>query len=236
MLKSSWFVVLSLALWFPGHVDGRDPQPVTSLGEVQQLLDELVERSFPELAEGRIKLRTFKSESVYFRSRPTIGSFLFSKRLTYLIDVNPRVFELEPPREAVVAILAHELSHSSHYTRSSRWRVVGDLRQFVCSQHMVRFERRTDLDAIDRGYHAGLAQYREWIYAELTPKALAKKRRDYLTPEEIHLVERVRHDHPDLMAEWRREPPRDLAAFEASLAAHLATHPAPTGLAQGLTR
>lgn len=200
--------------------------PVKSVAEIRQILDELVARSFPELEGRKIKIRTFDSDAFYFRSRPTIGSFVRWKKQAYVIDVNTRVFQLEPPREAVIAILAHELCHSSHYASSSRGTVVKELRMFFSQRRMSRFERRTDLDAMSRGYAKGLILYREWIYPTLDKKSLAKKRKSYLTPEEILLVEGVRGDHADLLAEWQQSPPRTLAGFEESLARHLAAHAA----------
>ncbi len=50
---------------------------------------------------------------------------------------------------------------------------------------IAEYERETDHFALTRGCGSGLITYREWRYDPIPPDAVAEKRRDYLTPEEI---------------------------------------------------
>ena len=88
------------------------------------------------------------------------------------------------PDEAREAIVAHELAHIAYYANGNRLHLFGLLR-LIEKNFRQSFERRADLDTIERGYGEGLKQYRLWLYQHVPPKALAEKKRDYLSPEEI---------------------------------------------------
>ena len=103
----------------------------------------------------------------------------------YTLLVNPKASGLATTDPAAVeAIVAHELEHISSYTRHNRWRMLGLVRLIKLSSE-TRWERATDERAIARGYGAGLIRYRRWLYGVVSPKVAARKRRVYLTPEEI---------------------------------------------------
>jgi hypothetical protein len=52
----------------------------------------------------------------------------------------------------------------------------------------ARFERGTDLAAIRMGYGEGLIEYREWLYRQLNSTDREKRKKTYMTPEEIRDV------------------------------------------------
>lgn len=202
----------------------RSAPTVQSLADIDALVRQVVARSYPELADARIKVREVKGDDdVFFTSSFTAGSFLFRRKLTYCVRVNRDLYRARPPRAAIEAILAHELAHTAYYHARKKRHLFKLVRIFLSKKHNTSFERATDLVTIEKGYGAGLAEYRRWIYARLQGKALAKKRATYLSPEEIAFVEGARAAHPGVMAGWKSSPPKTLAAFQASLAAYAAS-------------
>jgi len=154
-------------------------------------------------------VRSFKSASDFFRARPRIPDFFVKKDLRYVILVNPRAYELEVPEDGVEAILAHELSHVVYLKKRNRLRHLALLR--LLSGSFVRdFERRTDLEAISRGYGEGLKVYRDWLYQHIPQENLAEKRRDYLSSEEIDAILLRVRQCPQLLNSWLKKPPRNL--------------------------
>ena len=143
--------------------------------------------SFPELSKADIRIRFFESESDYFQARFSISRFVFMRKMRYFIRVNSTPALQTASDESKRAIMAHELAHLTYYTSGNRLRLFGLLR---LSEKSFRqdFERRTDLEVIRRGYAQGLKQYRFWLYQHVPARALAEKRRDYLSPEEIDEV------------------------------------------------
>lgn len=140
--------------------------------------------SFPELADAHIELRPFRSPSVYFQARFTWTSFLFHRRLAYVIGFNEDALRRGAAPEALRAVMAHELSHLSYYRQRNRLRLLGLVR-LVSPRATARLERETDKDTIRRGYGPGLRLYRQWLYANIPPREVPRKQRTYLTPEEI---------------------------------------------------
>ena len=173
----------------------------------------LVERirtsSYPELQATQIQVRSFKSASDFFRARPRIPDFFVKKNLRYVVLVNPRAYELEVPEDGVEAIIAHELSHVAYLKKRNRLKHLALLR--LLSGSFVRdFERRTDLEAISRGYGEGLKVYRHWLYQHIPQKNLVEKRRDYLCSEEIDAILLRIRQCPQLLDSWLKKPPRNL--------------------------
>jgi hypothetical protein len=83
----------------------------------------------------------------------------------------------------------HELAHVVDYANGNRVRLLGLIR-LASPRFRERFETRTDVEALRRGYAQGLKQYRIWLYQHLSADVLREKRRDYLTPEEIDAIQR----------------------------------------------
>ena len=107
------------------------------------------------------------------------------RRMHYTLLVNPKASGLAATDPAAIeAIIAHELEHISSYTSHPRWRMLNLVRLMKVSSQ-IRWARAADERAMKRGYGAGLIRYRRWLYGMVSPQVAARKRRVYLTPEEI---------------------------------------------------
>jgi len=180
------------------------------------IVDEIIKTSFPELNDASIKIKTFKSQADYFRARFTFTRFLTFRKIHYLIFVNPQVFEKNAPMNGIRAIIAHELSHIAYYRRHNRFELLG-LISLQSKTFTARFERGADLQAIKRGYGAGLQEYREWLYQNIPPKSLIAKKRDYFSPEEIELITDSIREKPSLIDYWIKNVPRNLNEIQSTV-------------------
>jgi hypothetical protein len=141
--------------------------------------------AFPELSKAPIHIKELESASDFFRARPRLIDFLLPQRMHYTLLVNRKASGLAATDPmAIEAIIAHELEHISSYTSHPRWRMLGLVRLIKLSCE-IRWERAADERAITRGYGLGLIRYRRWLYGAVSPQVAARKRRVYLTPEEI---------------------------------------------------
>lgn len=165
--------------------------------------------SFPELASVDLRLHTFHSQADYFRTRFSLPRFLLLQRMRYFVEVNPNLFGQQAPTDGVCSVLAHELSHVVSLSHGNRIRRLGLIR-LLSKGYTAQFERKTDLEAIRRGYGDGLKSYRTWVYAHIPPIALAAKRRNYFSPDEIEAIQTRLREHPDLFSEWSKRAPRNL--------------------------
>lgn len=187
-----------------------------AVAETSCIVAEIVKKSFPELREARISVKTFHSTSDYFRSRFSFSRFLTFRRLHYIVFVNPQIFEKDAPPGAIRAIVAHELAHTAYYRRHNRFELFG-LVALESKSFVARFERAADLQAIKRGYGAGLKKYREWLYRNIPATKITHKKRDYFSPEEIDLILTAIKEQPDLIDFWIKNVPRDLREIESSI-------------------
>ena len=154
----------------------------------ERLVREVRSSSFPELLDRDIRVQQFASSSDYFQARFSIWRFLTVRRMHYVIRVNSAAL-IAAPEEGKRAIIAHELAHVAYYGNGNRLRLFGLIR-LGSSGFRERFERRADIEALQRGYAQGLKQYRIWLYQHVSAGVLQEKRRDYLTPEEIDAIQR----------------------------------------------
>jgi len=183
------------------------------IGATGRVLQDIQVTSYPELAHVDLRVRSFRSQSDYFRTRFSLYRFLLPMRMRYFVDVNPALFQEQAPLEGICAILAHELAHVVSLSRGNRIRRLGLVRLLSKGQ-TTKFERRADLDAIHRGYGDGLKSYREWVYVHIPPSKLQEKRRNYFSPEEIAAIEKKLLEQPDLFAYWSEHVPMNLRAIE----------------------
>ena len=183
------------------------------IGAVGAVLQDIQGTSYPELAHLDLRVRPFRSQSNYFRTRFSLSRFLLPLRMRYFVDVNPVLFQEQAPSDGVCAILAHELVHVVSLSRGNRIRRLGLVRLLSKGQ-ITKFERRTDLEAIHQGYGVGLKSYREWVYVHIPPSKLQEKRRNYFSPEEIAAIEKKLLEQPDLFAYWSEHVPMNLRAIE----------------------
>jgi Zn-dependent protease with chaperone function len=180
---------------------------------VQRVVDEVRQSSYPELQGISLHLQLFTSDSDYFQARFTSASFLGRKKLRYVLFVNRQLFAPPPPEDGLRAILAHELGHLVYYQSHCRLQLLS-LARLATPGFAARFERATDLLAIERGYGSGLKAYREWLYQRIPAHKLREKQRNYFSPAEIDAVLRRLQAQPALLQRWRKQPPRSLAEIE----------------------
>ena len=200
-----------------------DDIPLRDLAHVEQLVDGLLETSFPELADVNVRISTTSSEIAYFVSQPDFKSLLNPfKQRAYVVRASPRLFTHDGSlpdlsEHAAEAILAHELCHTVDYERGLKNLVKAAWTQ-LGGDAEVRAERRTDLEAIQRGFAGGLAEYRRWIYPTLPEEAAQRKREVYFTPEEISAIVAALDENPALLDIWMRDPPLSLEDIQRDAA------------------
>lgn len=186
-----------------------------AIGEISRIVAEVVKESYPELQNTKIKVKTFESKSDYFRSQFSVTRFLTFRKLRCVILINPHVYEKNAPADGIRAIIAHELAHTAYYKRHNRFELFG-LIGLESKAFTARFERGADLQAIKRGYGAGLKNYREWLYRNIPPAKMPAKKRDYFSPEEIDLILAAIKEKPALMNFWIKKVPRSADEIRAS--------------------
>lgn len=203
----------SVAFTFSVTAQKQSSQKVdekTAVKKVRQMIGEIAPKSFPKIKLKKIHVKTFESNSSFFKARFSFTRFLTFQKMRHLVYVNPKVFELNAPEEGIRAILAHELAHVHYYTRKNRFQLLG-LASLSSGSFTAKFERKADLEAIARGYGEGLIQYRLWLYKNISAKSLPAKKRNYFSPEEISLIIPALQQNPDLLEKLRKDVPRNLA-------------------------
>ena len=180
-----------------------------AIEKTQNYLREIIEKSYPELKNEKISVKIFQSDSNYFKSQFSFSRYLMFQKLNYTIFVNPEVYQRNAPETAVRAILAHELAHVLYYKRKNRLELLG-LVSLTDNSFNAKFERKTDLEAIVRGYGEGLKMFREWLYQNVPAKNLEAKKRDYFSPNEIDLILELLQKKPEIINVWRKRVPRNL--------------------------
>ncbi len=203
-------ILITLFILSPSAA-ASDPK-TEAIERTRSMVEEIRARSFPELRNAEIKIKTFDSSSDYFRSRFGWPQFFFG-RMRCILLVNPDVFGRNAPEEAIRAIIAHELAHALYYKKGNRLRLFGLIR-LISRDFTAGFERAADLQAISRGYGEGLKQYRSWLYRNVPQEKLGEKKRNYFSPEEIDAIISATERRPELMREWLRRAPRNLSQIE----------------------
>jgi hypothetical protein len=186
----------------------------TARERARMLIDEIRAESFPELRDADLRVKTFSSDSDYFRSRLGLPQFFFGK-MRCIIEVNPAAFDLDAPPSALRAIIAHEIAHSLYYKKRNRVRLLGLVR-LLSKDFTAGFERWADLQAISRGYGEGLREYRKWLYRNVPANRIDEKKRNYFSPEEIDAILSAVKERPELMGIWLKRAPRNLREIEAA--------------------
>ena len=196
---------------------------VRTLNDVRAIIQAVVTASFPELAGAQIVVEAFASDGDFFRSTIRPSDALKSGPLTFVVQVNPRCFALQISSEAVRGVVAHELVHTAAFATGGRPAVaaaaVVTLGAMAVPGTDAAYERRTDLEAVVRGYAADLAAFRAFQAAVLPPKIFKGKQLTYLTAAELRLSETALKEHPALLARWRHQPPASLAEMTAEVSA-----------------
>jgi hypothetical protein len=197
-----------------GNSDSELEQADVAIGAASAVILDVRAMSFSELEHVDLRVRTFRSQSDYLRTRFSFSRFLLLMPMQYFVDVNPALFQEQAPSDGVCAILAHELVHIVSLSRGNRIRRLGLVR-LLSKRQTAKFERRTDLEAIHRGYGDGLRTYRKWVYAHISPDKLQEKRRNYFSPEEIGAIQILLQERPELFGYWRGHVPMSLQEIQS---------------------
>ena len=151
----------------------------------QDLVTDVRQEFFPDLAHLNIPIRKFHQASYYLQAGVKKAALLIGKK-RYHLDVNPFMLACPPEVEALRAILVHEFEHFRDYDGRSANEVVAlGLRYATCKQLRARYELGSDEKALQLHLGEGLKAYRVWLYQWLSPKELRKKQTYYYTPAEI---------------------------------------------------
>jgi hypothetical protein len=191
-----------------------DPRTTDVLASEDQLVRDIIGRSFPKLSGVEIRLKEFQSNSDYFRTSFSAIRFLTGRKMRYYVRVNPDWRRQGAPVDGVQSILAHELAHIEDLSRGKRIRLFR-LTGLLFKGWTARFERRADLTALARDYGSGLKAYRAWLYDHVPAEKLGEKRRDYFTPDEIDAILAAAASRPDVFDYWRRQVPMNLTEIQA---------------------
>lgn len=188
----------------------------TPIEQTSKIVNEVIAKSYPELVNTNIKIKTFQSKTDYFKARFSFTNFLTFQKIQTIIFVNPLVFEKNAPENGIRAILAHELAHALYYQGKNRLQLFG-LVKLLNGESSAKFERGADLVAIFRGYGKGLIEYREWLYTNIPPQNIAIKKRNYFTPEEINLLILTFEANKSVFERLSKNVPLNLIELEKEL-------------------
>lgn len=195
------FLLFSQTVFSKNQTDRQNE----AVEKTDKFVSAVINNSFPELEKAKIKIKTFESESNYFKAQFSYTRYLTFQKMRYTIYVNPEVYRRAAPETGIRAILAHELAHILYYRRKNRLQFFG-LLSLTDKSFTAKFERKADLEAISRGYGNGLIEYRNWLYKNIPAKVLQEKKRNYFSPEEIRAIMKK----PEKIDFWRKNVPRNL--------------------------
>ena len=135
---------------------------------------------------------------------PTITSFLFHKKLKYVVYMNQSAATTnlhikELSFNAKVGWLGHELGHVLQCVRQSRMQTLWMGIRLASKKFMAQFERETDIITIE--HQLGYALYEGMYYTlnnpKVSPEYLETLNRNYLSLEEIlSWIQRVQRRKP----------------------------------------
>jgi len=230
ILKTIFITALCLTLPTLLFAGKKKELTKEQIEKIRQMTETIIKKTHHSLDNDRnnrrrkfkLKFHSIKNPQYFLESNFTIGRFLFGKP-NYKIGVNPIVFDHHISDLALEGILAHELVHSEDYYNGSTIRTIIPIGYKVSrKKKRIQYERKTDLKTVLYGYSKGLIAYKNFQYPLLAPKELKKKKEEYLTPEEIELIDSIKEDHPELIQKWLKgKIPVDLKQFKAEIKAHL---------------
>ncbi|MBX2800079.1 MAG: hypothetical protein KTR31_20545 [Myxococcales bacterium] len=167
-----------------GRCDGLMAGAPATAETWAELVTQVQRATLPELDDAEIELVLAHSSSSFLWANVRPSTLLRRRdQRIYRIHYTDDVFD-GLSRAGQVAIVAHELEHVRHYTHMRPLRLVGFGLWYVLAP-VARYERRTDELPLQAGCGPGLADYRRWQQPRVSPRVARKKRRNYLTPEQI---------------------------------------------------
>jgi hypothetical protein len=221
-------LVAIFAIQSPSIAKGNEKRDLTErqLSLLKQISKDIIKGTHRaldnEINERRRKFKlTFhplNNPQYYFQSNFTISRLLFGVP-KYKIQVNPLVFDKGISDNALRGVLAHELMHSiDYYTGSTIASIIPIGLKVSRKKSRRQYERKTDLRIVLLGYGDDLIEYKKFQYPLLNEKQLTRKKLEYLTPEEILLIESIRFKYPKLISHWlKKKIPLNLKSFQEEL-------------------
>lgn len=159
----------------------------SELQPISKRVERLVEESFPELQGLEIKLKSMEAKDFFFATHVE-NAYRRAKSRQYIVLVNTDILEREISSGALDGILAHELQHLVHYSKMNFFELAWLYLRYELLEdedYIVEYERRTDREALARGYHSQLEAYRIWLYKQFSSAIRKRKKLRYMTPDEI---------------------------------------------------
>jgi hypothetical protein len=171
------------------------PQQISE-SRMLDLIKKTQEKFFPELKDVSISIVNFESKNYFFQAQPKIESILNKRqKRKYHVMVNTKIYKCSPSSAALEGILVHELQHILDYHQKAFGRLVGFARKYSFNKKFqLNYEQLTDIKTIQRGAATGLAEFRTWVYTQLTQKQVERKALEYLTPVEIEYIDKHQHE------------------------------------------
>tara|TARA_R110002072_G_scaffold64203_3_gene159424 strand:- start:36941 stop:37933 length:993 start_codon:yes stop_codon:yes gene_type:complete len=188
---------------------------------IKKVIQDLIQSSHQSLNKENLKisLYTIDSPEYFFVSNFGAKRLLLGSK-NYRIGVNPLIFKNNIPKDALKAVLAHELVHTEDYENGSTLGTILPIGVKVSfKKSRAQYERKTDLKVVKKGFYKELLSYKKWQYTLLSPAALKIKKIEYLTPEEIYFTHNIATQQPELFNTWTEDfTPRNLSEFKLSTA------------------
>jgi hypothetical protein len=192
-------------------VPGQDAPPDAQRERLRAVVDDVRARSFPDLQDATIAVEVLEhDEGATFFALSNFGVIeALGGARRYQILLSRRLLELDvnATRPALFAVVAHELSHTVDYEERDAAGLFSLLPMLWDERSEEQVEKRTDLEAIARGYGSGLIAYRRWQKSVLDDHSYQQKLQIYYDPVEIELIEAALRSCRGLRVLWRRDPP-----------------------------
>lgn len=186
--------------------------------KMQELIQDIILQTHTTLQKENLKIDLYSIDNpeYFFMSNFGLKRAILSKPY-YRVAVNPMVFDLNITDDALIGVLAHELIHTEDYESGNPLAsIISVGSKFLTKNSHIQYERKTDLNVIKKGYYKELIAYKNWQYPLLSSKALEKKQKEYLTPEEVHYAHFSMEEKPELYHYWKKSIPTNLNEFKLS--------------------
>ena len=175
----------------------NEPQIIHNISQVEKCLFCLIKDNnkciFKELRNVSIKVVEFdfvfldSGQYAFFKVRPTWTSLLVPFiKYQYRLGINQRALKAGIPLDALQGALSHELVHLVSYEKGGFTEIMkAGWVEMVKGRFEELHEKEIDQEVIRRKMGRELIAFRLWLYKQLDPQNLARKKKVYLTPEQI---------------------------------------------------
>jgi len=170
----------------------------TNFLEIKEMTLDMAKVDYPDLypllVNKTIIFHEFESQDYFFKVfiKQVLKSMTMinKDKWKYRLDINKNIYNCSPSKEALTAILSHELGHIEDMVNMKKKKqfIALGLKILTRKKFNEKYEKETDLKAIKRGHTEGLIAYRNWIYKNIPKKKLTKKMRIYYTPEQLREI------------------------------------------------